>query len=212
MHFKAPHFRQSIGHKVRAGVAITLFTGAFLLTSGIFTRAYSQDKKPKGGDTVLLMQTSGFKTQEAKKDTTKTLDTVPKLVLPDVKTLKYNFPFNVTDSMFTSKDPKVRERLWDYAEIWSGMEDKLNPFGLPANVLKSYSKEDLQELERRWEPVRASWIVAFLSDKGVTPSNALKVHTPEEVKDMLREWKALKETNKAMHELLLKPVVQPRNK
>ena len=93
MHFKAPHFRQSVGHNVKVGVAVTLFTGAFLLTSGIFTRAYSQEKKPKGGDTMLLMQTSSGQVykpvEQAKKDTTKTMGTVPKLVIPDVKTLEH---------------------------------------------------------------------------------------------------------------------------
>jgi len=210
------HFRQNIAHKARVGAAVFL-TGTFLLTSGIFYKAYSQERKPKGGDTVLLMQTSPgpvYKpVEQAKKDTTtKTMDTTPKLVIPDVKTIKYRFPFDVTDSMFTSKDPKVRERLLDYADIWRSMDDKLAPFGLPANVIKSYSKEDLQELKQRWETVRTGWIAAFLSDKGATPSNALKVHTPEEVKDMLRRWQNLNEIDKKMHELMLKPSVQPHSK
>jgi len=217
MHFKAPHFRQSIGHNVRVGVAVTLFTGAFLLTSGIFTRTYSQtNEKKKGGDTVLLMQTSSGQVykpfEQAKKDTTKTMDTVPKLIIPDVKTIKYRFPFDVNDSMFTSKDPEVRERLLDYADVWRRVEDKLAPFGLPENVIKSYNGKDLKELKQRWEMEKTSWIVAFLSDKGATPSNALKVHTPEEVKDMLRRWQNLTEIDKKMHELLLKPSIQPHSK
>ncbi|MFA6327913.1 MAG: hypothetical protein WCY41_00530 [Candidatus Micrarchaeia archaeon] len=191
MHVKTAHFRQKTGHVSRVGAAIFL-TGAFLLTSGIFTKVYSQNKgTKKGGDTVLLMQTGAFKSiEQAKKDTTKTMDTIPKLVIPDVRTLEHYMPYSnsLSDKTFSEKKPE----LGAFRAAWLDAENYTPPFGLSGRVLNSYSKEDRVELERRWENAKNELRVAFLSDKGATPSNAFKIHTPAEVKALLEEWQELK--------------------
>ena len=201
MHFKTPHSRQSIGHKVRVGAAITLFTGAFLLTSGIFTKAYSQDKKPKGGDTVLLMQTVTHKPiEQVKKDTTKTMDTIPKIVVPDVRSFEhYNpYPWSLTDSMFLKRD----SNLGMYRDAWMDIDDHYSPFGVSNKVLSKYSPEERKELDRRWKIAKIELIVAFLSDRGIPPSSALDPkkggyeQNSKEVQDMLKEWQILKDLDR----------------
>ena len=194
------HFRQNAGHVVRLGAAIFL-TGTFLLTSGISTVAYSQDRKTKkGGDTVLLMQTGVFKQiEQAKTNTTQTMKTTPKLVIPDVKTLEHYAPPPLIMSMFISRDPTVEL----FRLPWLRMEDNYPPFGLPKKVFNSYSRKDRKEIEHSWETAKIELRVAFLSDKkGVSPENALKMHTPDEVKKLLDEWQGYKEIDKLKDELM----------
>ena len=203
MRFKTAHFRQKTSHISTLGAAFFL-TGAFLLTSGIFTAAYSQDRKTKkGGNTVLLMQTGAFKSiEQAKKDTTKTMDTIPKLVIPDVRTLEHYMPYpSLNDSVFARKDRLVEL----YRDVWREDCDLRNPFGLSDKVINSYSPKDKAELMRRWEIAKTELVVAFLSDRGATPTNALKIHTPEEVKKMLRDWKIDKDL---MHQKITIPDVK----
>ncbi len=191
MHFKAPHFRQNIGHKVRVGVAITLFTGAFLLTSGIIARAYSQEKKPKGGDTVLLMQTdSTFKTPATNKVVQK----------PDISKLR--FPEVVPDSVFLSKS----EIRFVYAESWAKKEDSeqyKRPFGLSEAQMKLLNKEDVAQVSKMWEDGKKAFVLAVYSKReGITPSNALQKYDEnnpvdkKEKDDILRYWEGVKAINK----------------
>ena len=204
MHFKTPHFGQNMGYKARVGAAVFL-TGTFLLTSGISIKVYSQNNKTKGGDSTLLMQTGpGF--IETKKDTSKTMDTVPKIVVPDVKTLEhYNpFPNLLTDSMFINKNKKLQT----FRELWSGLEDSCTPFGLSQKVIDSYSPQDKKELMLRWEIAKNELRVAFMSDKGVTPANALKLPT-EEVKKLLENWDNMKDAVKMLHEK--RPLIPIKN-
>jgi len=203
------HFRKNTSHVARVGAAIFL-TGTFLLASGISTVAYSQDRKTKkGGDTVLLMQTSSGQVykpvEQAKKDTTKMMGTVPKIVKPDVRSLEHYNPYpgpgGLNDQLFIQKDKKVKA----FADAWREMENGYPPFGLSKKVIDSYSPADRKELMERWEKAKKELDAAFLSDRGATPSNALKVHTPEEVKAMLRQWQELEKMDKSQHELLLRP-------
>lgn len=196
MRFKTPHFGQNIGYKARVGAAVFL-TGAFLLTSGIFNKSYSQNNVTnKGGDSTLLMQTSTFKPVETKKDTSKTMDTVPKIVVHDVTSFEhYNpYPSGMSDSMFTKKDPNLRL----YRDAWMDVDGSYSPFGLSKKVLDSYTPEERKELDRRWEIAKTELIVAFLSDKGLPPSSALDPKKggysidSKEVQDMLAEWQTLK--------------------
>jgi len=204
MHFKVPHFRQNIGHKARVGVAITLFTGAFLLTSGIITRAYSQEKKPKGGDTVLLMQTSGFKTQEAKKETIKTPEYIPAPLKPYLKTLEYYVPPPLTLKDFADRSPDVES----FRLFWRRADTNYPSFGLPKTALDSCKAEDQQMVGEKWKLANVKLIVAFTMQNGLTPEDALNPakggYDPNsrEVQDMKRQWRGGKEIDRLKDELI----------
>ena len=199
MHFKTPHFRQGIGHKVRVGVAITLFTGAFLLTSGIFTRAYSQERKSKGGDTVLLMQTdSTFKAPVAQKDTPKAA--APwQVTLKDALTLTHYVPHSLRDY----SSPEVRMRALDskikrvYAEGWARMEDATVPFDLPRDVYENCKPQQRAIIDANWKAALREIHVYFMSDKEglsitLKSSNVNDLHTPKEIEQLLGYWDFLK--------------------
>lgn len=203
MHFKAPHFRQSTGHKVSVGATITLFTGAFLLTSGISTKVYSQDKK-KGGDAVLLMQTGpSFKTQEAKKDTTKTMEYVPAPLRPYLKTLEYYIPLPLTLKEFAdlkNMTPKEREnsQVESFRVPWRSVGN-CTPFQQPQSRLDSLPPEDRKLVYDKWDGkdgAAVKLIVAFTVQNGLTPKDALNPakggYDPNsaEVDKMVKDWNA----------------------
>ena len=202
---RVAHFRQKAGYVSTVGAAIFL-TGAFLLASGIFTRADSQtNEKKKGGDTVLLMQTdSTYRMPTVRKDTVKTMDTVPQIVKPDVRTLEhYNpWPGVLNDSTFTKMD---KLSIQAYRSSWMSMEGDYPPFGIPKKVIDSYPPGEKKELLRRWEIAKNELRVAFLSDKGATPANAFKIHTPEEIQKMLETWQGIKELR---NQKITRPPVQ----
>jgi len=180
MHFKPPH-RQSVGRISTVGAALFL-TGAFLLTSGIFTKAYSQEKKPKGGDSTLLMQTNpSFKMPEVKKDTTtKTMESVPKIVVPKY----YNpWPGTLTDSMFVNKSPDLQA----YKETWMTMEDKHSPFGWP----KSKIAPRKEEVTAAWEDAKMMLRIAFIRGAPLSKID-LKAYSKDELDQINTEWNAVK--------------------
>jgi len=151
------------------------------------------------------MQTdSTYRMPTVRKDTVKTMDTVPQIVKPDVRTLEhYNpWPGVLNDSTFTKMD---KLSIQAYRSSWMSMEDNYPPFGLPKKVVDSYSPEEKKELLRLWEIAKTELRVAFLSDKGATPANAFKVHTPEEIQKMLETWQDIKELR---NQKITRPPVQ----
>jgi len=190
------HFRQSIGHKARVGAAIVL-TGTFLLTSGILNKAHSQERKPKGGDTVLLMQTSpgqAYKPiEQAKKDTIQTMDTIPKIVIPKF----YNpWPGVLTDATFVTKSPERQ----GYMEAWMLMEDTCPPFGWPKN--KVVLREE--EVMPAWEDAKMMLRIAFLRGAPLSKID-LKAYSKEELEQINTEWNAIKNAVKEPREPFYTP-------
>ena len=158
-----------------------------------------EQAKTKGGDSVLVFQTGGqaFKTEpKAKSDT---LNTLPKIVVPDVKTLQHYNPFKGTidDSLFGTRDPQLEV----FRRAWMRIEDTETPFGLPEKVVDSYSPEDKAELMRRWEIAKKEIRVAFLSDKGAKPSTALQVHTQKEINELLERWEFLRKIDRTWKDI-----------
>ncbi len=207
MHFKAPHFRQNIGHKVRVGVAITLFTGAFLLTSGIFYKAYSQEKKPKWGDTVQVYKSDG----QAKTDTTRAAEYIPEKLRPYLKTLEYYVPGPLTLKDFSDlKNMKPEERENSKVELfrvpWRTMDDG-TPFQLSKSVINSLSKEDGKLVQDKWDMAKTKLIVALTVQNGLTPEDALNPakggYDPgsAEVEKMAKDWNAAKWMDKRSREI-----------
>src|SRR3989338_1393485 len=135
-----------------------------------------------------------------------TLNTTPRLVIPDVRTLEHYSPFSKAisdDSLFVKG---AYDKL-PFKLAWMRTEDTERPFGLPQKVIDSYSPKETQELNRRWEIAKNEIRVAFQSAKGATPSNALQVHTPEEVTEMLRTWEIDKEAQKRNDALMARPSI-----
>ena len=174
------HSRQKAGYVSTVGAALFL-TGAFLLTSGIFYKAYSHDRKTKkGGDTMLLMQTSpSFKIPAAKRDTT-TMDTVPKIVIPKF----FNpWPGVLTDSMFVNKSTDLQA----YKEAWMTYEDKCPPFGWPKNKVALLKNEIMPA----WEDAKMMIRIAFLRGAPLSKID-LKAYSKEERNQINTEWNAIK--------------------
>ena len=187
--------RVPIGWKLALPLAATAMIFALNGCAG----SSQEQAKTKGGDSVLVFQTGGqaFKTEpKAKSDT---LNTLPKIVVPDVKTLQHYNPFKGTidDSLFGTRDPQLEV----FRRAWMRMEDTETPFGLPQKVVDSYSSEDKTELMRRWEIAKKEIRVAFLSDKGAKPSTALQVHTQKEINELLERWEFLRKIDRTWKDI-----------
>ncbi len=187
------HSRQKAGYVSTVGAAIFL-TGAFLLTSGIFTKAHSQgNEKKKGGDIVLLMQANpAFKIPGAKKDTT-TMDTVPKIVVPKF----YNpWPGVLTDATFVKKSSERQGHM----EAWMLMEDTCPPFGWPKNKVALHK----EELMPAWEDSKMMLRIAFLRGAPLSKID-LKAYSKEELEQINTEWNAIKNSIKEPREPFYTP-------
>ncbi|MFA5929341.1 MAG: hypothetical protein WC861_00495 [Candidatus Micrarchaeia archaeon] len=138
---------------------------------------------------MLLMQTSSsFKTQEAKKDTTKTMGTIPTIVVPKY----YNpWPGVLTDSMFVNKSPDVQA----YKETWMTMEDKHSPFGWP----KSKIAPRMEEVTAAWEDAKMMLRIAFIRGAPLSKID-LKAYSKDELDQINTEWNAIKSSVTAPRE------------
>lgn len=83
-------------------------------------------------------------------------------------------------------------RLSGFRKLWMERDGAAQPFGMPEEILDSYSPEARREIDSMWQEEKSRWIVAFLSHRRVTPSQALEVHTPEEVEFFLSVWREMK--------------------
>ncbi|VVB99602.1 Uncharacterised protein [uncultured archaeon] len=176
---------------VPKAIKVVLPLVAFIAFEGVTGSLQAQDKS-KGGDSTFVFQIQKEKAQKATgRDSV--LDSIPKLKVPDVKTLEHYYPFGMTDSDFVSRGG----RFETFRLSWLGIEDRTSPFGLPEKVIAKYSKEEKIDLMARWEIAKTELIVAFQSRKeGITPKNALETHTPEEIDKLLEWWNDKKELDK----------------